>query len=91
MGLISKVAQLREHPYLVAGLILVLAVALIGPVGKQFVDPKEARVGSAMPDLPPSPEYPLGTDTVGRNMLAVIVSGTPLTLRIGLIAGAIGL
>ena len=50
-----------------------------------------AKVGTAMPDLEPSAEHPLGTDTVGRDILAVMVVGTPSTLRIGLVAGAIGL
>src|SRR5262245_65607890 len=35
-------------------------------------------------------QYPLGTDRQGRNLLAVMVAGTPLTLRIGFIAGLIG-
>jgi peptide/nickel transport system permease protein len=55
------------------------------------VDTDLAKVGSGMPDQPPSLEHPLGTDTVGRDILAVVVVGTPLTLRIGLIAGTIGL
>jgi len=84
-------SQLRHHPYLLTGLVVILIVVLVGPVGKLFVDPDGAKVGSALPDLPPSAEYPLGTDTVGREMLAVIVAGTPLTLRIGLVAGGIGL
>ena len=57
----------------------------------RFVDIKGARLGSGMPDEKPSAEYPLGTDTYGREILPVMVAGTPLTLRIGLIAGAIGL
>ena len=82
---------LRQNLYLVIGSILVLLVLLIGPIGSMLIDTDGYKVGSAIPDLPPSPEYRLGTDTVGRDILAVIVAGTPLTLRIGLIAGAIGL
>ena len=83
--------QVRRNPVLVFGIMVILAVLLFGPIGKLFVDTDGAKVGSAMPDLPPSAEYPLGTDTVGREILALLVVGTPLTLRIGLIAGAIGL
>ena len=36
---------------------------------------------------PPSWDYPFGTDRQGRDLLAVMVAGTPLTLRIGFIAG----
>ncbi|MEZ4711074.1 MAG: ABC transporter permease [Caldilineaceae bacterium] len=82
---------LRQNPYLITGLIIILAVLLIGPVGSLLVDTDGYKVGSATPDQPPSPEYRLGTDTVGRDLIAVLVSGTPLTLRIGLFAGAIGL
>jgi peptide/nickel transport system permease protein len=82
---------LRYHPFLVAGLLILGFILLIGPVGALFVDTDKAKVGSALPDMPPSSEYLLGTDTVGRELMAVIVAGTPRTLRIGLIAGTIGL
>jgi peptide/nickel transport system permease protein len=56
-----------------------------------LVNTDGAKVGSDIPDLTPSLEHPLGTDTVGRDLLSVIIVGTPLTLTIGLIAGIIGL
>jgi peptide/nickel transport system permease protein len=87
----KRLSRLRRHPFLLAGLVIILIIVLVGPIGKLFVNPDRAKVGSALPDLSPSAEYLLGTDTVGREMLAVIVAGTPLTLRIGLIAGGIGL
>ncbi len=83
--------NLRHHPLLIVGLTLMLILLLFGPVATIFVDTDGAKVGSAIPELSPSAEYPLGTDTVGRQILAVMVVGTPLTLRIGLIAGTIGL
>jgi peptide/nickel transport system permease protein len=73
------------------GIVLIVGIVLLGLVGPIFVDVNGAKVGSATPDQGPSLEYPLGTDTVGRELLNVIVVGTPLTLSIGLIAGAIGL
>lgn len=82
---------LRRHPLLIFGLLIMAILILFGPVAAQLVDPDGAKVGSAIPEQPPSTEYPLGTDAVGRQLLPVIVVGTPLTLRIGLIAGAIGL
>ena len=82
---------LRRHPLLILGLLIMAILILFGPVAAQLVDPNGAKVGSAIPEQPPSAEYPLGTDAVGRQLLPVIVVGTPLTLRIGLIAGAIGL
>jgi peptide/nickel transport system permease protein len=79
------------YPQLTAGLCLILAIVLIGVIGPLFVDRDGAKVGAAVPDQPPSLQYPLGTDTVGRNLLSVIVVATPLTLTIGLVAGVIGL
>ena len=82
---------MRHYPTLYAGLILILLVALFGLVGAKFVDPEMARAGSAPLDLKPTAKYPLGTDTMGRDMLTVLILGTPLTLRVGLIAAPVGL
>ena len=60
-------------------------------MGTLFVDTDLARVGSAEPNLSPSLDHLLGTDAAGRDLLAVMVAGTPLTLRIGFLAGAVGL
>ena len=81
----------RRHPQLAAGLAIVFLVVAFGPVGSLFVDTDLARVGSAVADQSPSVDHPFGTDAAGRDLLAVMVSGTPLTLRIGFIAGAVGL
>lgn len=84
-------AYLRRNPKLLAGLALLaplLAVAFIGPL---VVDGDQAQPMSAPPDVAPSRDYPLGTDSQGRDMVALMVAGVPLTLRIGLQAGALGL
>jgi ABC-type dipeptide/oligopeptide/nickel transport system permease subunit len=39
---------------------------------------------------PPSRELPFGSDKQGRNLYAVMVEGTPLTFRLGLVAGVLG-
>jgi peptide/nickel transport system permease protein len=90
-GLSRLTALRRVNRQLMVGLVIMLAIVLFGLLGPLFVDIRGARVGSAMPDQPPSMAYPLGTDSVGRQILPTIVAGTPLTLRIGLTAGAIGL
>lgn len=68
-----------------------LFLLIVGLVGPRLTDIEGVKVGSALPDQPPSSEYPLGTDTVGRQILPLLIAGMPLTLRVGLIAGAIGL
>lgn len=91
MTLSPIAAAARRHPQLAAGSIVVFAVLAFGPLGAAFVDTDLARVGSAVPNLSPSLEYLLGTDAAGRDLLAVMVAGTPLTLRVGFLAGAVGL
>ena len=38
----------------------------------------------------PTWDHPLGTESSGRDMLAVLIVGTPRSLRVGLIAAAVG-
>ena len=82
---------LRRNPALVIGLILLLALFLFVVVGSYMTDIEDAQPLAARPLLPPSADYPFGTDKLGRDLFATIVAGIPLTLRIGLLAGLIGL
>ncbi len=82
---------LRRNPALVIGLVLLLALLLFTVVGSYLTDPDDAQPLAARPLLPPSADYPFGTDKLGRDLFATIVAGIPLTLRIGLLAGLIGL
>jgi peptide/nickel transport system permease protein len=80
----------RRNPSLVVGLALFMFLFLSSAIGALFVDLEEARPISVRPLQPPSWELPFGSDKQGRNLFAVMVAGTPLTLRIGVIAGFIG-
>jgi peptide/nickel transport system ATP-binding protein len=80
----------RRNPSLIFGLVLFSLLLLSSVVGARFVNLQDARPISVRPLQPPSWELPFGSDKQGRNLLAVMVSGTPLTLRIGLIAGILG-
>jgi peptide/nickel transport system permease protein len=73
------------------GLVLLLALLLVCLLGPLVIDTGRARATSVLPDQPPSRQYPLGTDDQGRDLAAVLVAGLPLTLRIGFIAGSVGL
>ena len=84
-------AYCRRNPGLVVGLVLVVALLMIGLLGPRFVDVNNAVPAATIPDQPPSPDLPLGSDDQGRDMLAVLVAGVPLTLRVGFIAGTVGL
>lgn len=97
---------LRRNPFMIAGLLILgaLAGAVIG--GYLFYEQEDLfgeKVGVGdltralsvpareRPSWNPFGEYPLGTDEQGRDILAVMIAGTPLTLRIGVIAAAIGI
>jgi peptide/nickel transport system permease protein len=80
----------RRNPSLVVGLLLFTLLLLSSVIGSFFVDLQEARPVSVRPLQHPSWQLPFGSDKQGRNLFAVMVSGTPLTLRIGLIAGFLG-
>jgi len=86
----ATLRYLRRNLALVLGLILLGGLAAFVGVGHLVVDTAKARPLSAPTLRPPSAQYPLGTDRQGRDLLAVMVAGTPLTLRIGFIAGLIG-
>jgi len=81
---------MRRNPELLVGLGLFLALLAFVLVGHLTVDLDKARPLSNRALLPPSPALPFGTDKQGRNLLAVMVIGTPQTLQIGILAGIIG-
>ncbi|MEZ4731016.1 MAG: ABC transporter permease [Caldilineaceae bacterium] len=82
---------MRRNGTLVTGLLILLLMAVLWLIGYLSVDMAKAAPLSAGPDMPPSSDYPLGTDSAGRQILAVMVAGGPTTLQIGLIAGSLGL
>ncbi len=84
-------AYCRRNPQVVVGAAMIVMLLLVCIVGPLFIDTNLANPLSALPAQAPSAEYPLGTDDQGRNLLAVMVAGLPATLRIGFLAGAIGL
>jgi peptide/nickel transport system permease protein len=83
-------SYLRRNPTLIFGLGLLLLLLAFVVIGSFMVDVKNARALSVRPLQEPGERYLLGSDKQGRDMLALMVAGTPLTLRIGLIAGFLG-
>lgn len=90
-------ARIRRLPYLarsapfLIGLGMLLALVLFTTLGRLLVDTTLAEPLSAMPNQPPSWDEPFGTDSQGRDLLAVLVLGTGLTLKVGLLAGLMGI
>lgn len=82
---------MRRNPSLVWGIGVLTALLLFVGLGTLFYPHERFRPLSADVRLAPSVQYPFGTDTQGRDIFAVMIRGIPLTIRIGLIAGGIGL
>ena len=59
-------------------------------MGRIVWDTEDASPLSGPANRSPSWDHPLGTDRQGRDILAVMIVGTPKTLYIGLLAGTIG-
>src|SRR5262249_11553485 len=87
---LSTYRYLRRNKSLVVGLAMLLGLIVFAIVCSSLVGVQNARPLSAQALQPPSWHLPFGSDRQGRNLFAVITAGTLLTLRIGLIAGALG-
>ncbi len=83
-------AYLRRNKSLAVGLGLLMILALFSIIGRLFWDTEMARPLSAPGSASPSWDHPFGSDRQGRDLFAVMIAGTPLTLFIGLLAGLIG-
>jgi peptide/nickel transport system permease protein len=88
-GTSSLRSRLRNWK-LSTGLALFTILVLFSVIGSLRVDFKHTRVGWGDFGKPPSAQYPLGTDNVGRDVLALMVHGIHPSLKIGLIAGILG-
>lgn len=91
MKLRNFTKYVRRNPVLGLGLAILLFLLLFTTVGWLFIDKDDAYPLSVPLDLPPSAEYPFGTDSQGKDLFAGMVVGTGMTMTIGLIAGSIGL
>jgi peptide/nickel transport system permease protein len=82
----STWARLRKSPGAMIGLTLIVLLLLTAVfadlLASQGIDEQDLRAGL----LPPSREYPLGTDEFGRDMLSRIIHGSRISLQVGVIA-----
>jgi peptide/nickel transport system permease protein len=70
-------------------LAVVVAAALLAPV--LFPDDPQGMVAAPLTWPGTDPAYPLGTDSLGRDIAAGLVHGARVSLLVGLAAAAIGL
>lgn len=74
---------------LLTGIALLACALLPVLLGPAFVRPEMAAVFSDVPNLTPSVQHPLGTQSEGRDLLAELMLATPATLLIAFIGGGV--
>jgi peptide/nickel transport system permease protein len=80
----------RRQPLGAAGALVVLglvAVALLAP----RIAPHGPKDAAFAPYLPPSREFPMGTDQVGRDVLSRVIWGARLSLYVGVVSVVFGI
>ena len=88
---LATLQYLRRNPSLVVGIVLLGGLAAFSGVGRFVWNTGAASPLSALPAQPPGGATPWGSDPQGRDVLAVMILGTWLTIRTGLIAGGLGI
>jgi len=90
-----RLRELRRYfsrnPTLGWGAAMIGGLTAFVIIGQFVVGWDSAFPLSGPPAMPPSLDYPFGTDLRGRDLFAVMVYGTLLTLKIGLLAGLVGI
>jgi len=85
--------QFRTHKGAVFGLAVLTFLVLAVLVGPYFWDPEKLSVAQAMKvrNKPPSLQFPLGTDQLGRDMLQRMMQAGKVSLAVGFVAMAIAI
>lgn len=91
MGFLGYLVRRKNYVTLFAALIVVgfVMAAIFAPILYGWETATRVTLGSAL--LPPSLIHPLGTDELGRDLLARIVWGARITLIVALVSVAIAM
>ena len=92
MTILKKIYQLqRRMPTLIPGILLILVIALPGSLFKPALNMDLTMLDGSRINIAPCEEFPLGTQSEGKDILTLLFIGSWVTLKIGLIAGFIGI
>ena len=78
-----------RQPLGAAGAVIVLALVATAALAPQLA-PHGAKEAAFAPYLPPSAEFPFGTDQIGRDILSRVIWGARLSLYVGLVSVMFG-
>ncbi len=93
------------NPKLLFGVVVIVLMFMLEFIGPLVWDTSMATAASAPLNVPPiwvtkdlgpgfqpaNPAHPLGTESSGRDMLALLLVATPRSLRVGFIAAGVGM
>jgi peptide/nickel transport system permease protein len=84
--------RLRLNPSLVLGLVIVLLVIAVA-IAAPWLYPGDPREMLSVPAVWPfeDPQFPLGTDALGRDVAAQLIHGARISLLVGVSAALLGL
>lgn len=86
----TSLTRLLSNRFFSVGFSLYIGLILICITGSIITPSSLKLVGAARPVSPPSSEHPLGTDVLGRDILALLYEAIINSSRIGLIVATIG-
>ena len=83
--------KLATYGFFVILVVFILAVLapVISPDYPTSLDPLFDKYGGGGADERPSLKYPIGTDTLGRDLLARVIWGTKISLIVGIVASLV--
>jgi len=86
-------SQFRTHKGAVFGLVILTLLVLAVVIGPYLWNPEKLTVAKAMAvrNRPPSLQFPLGTDQLGRDMLQRMMQAGKVSLAVGFVAMAIAI
>jgi peptide/nickel transport system permease protein len=89
-GLLDILGRLVRRPNGFAGVAILAAFSIFALLPDLLVGPLQTAVSATGPRLaPPSAEFPLGTDQLGRSILNLTVHASRVSMVIGLLATVI--
>ena len=83
--------QFRRHHLAVAGLVVFISLVLVTYVGTPLYNTSKDYIDFSVMSSPPTREHPLGTDSLGRDMLARMLWGGRISLAVGVISAAVAI
>uniref|UniRef100_A0A7C2Z8D0 ABC transporter permease n=1 Tax=Ignisphaera aggregans TaxID=334771 RepID=A0A7C2Z8D0_9CREN len=86
----ESLRRLLKNVRFIIGMSIMLAIVLFGLIGPLLYPKDPFDIRNRGPRLmPPSSEYPLGTDFLGRDVLGLLIAGTKTSLYVGFVAATI--